>query len=410
MTNIGIDTFRVLDGAALDESTRRVEVHVHHPYVSTTFNANDEIRIPVQQQDAYILPHLSCIYIEGRFITGGGGGGDDGGGILTNNALSFLLDDVRYEINGVEVDRTKNVGITSTMKGIVSLNENEVRALENAGWTTSGDGPAHVLDENGNFNVCIPAKILLGFLEDYHKVLLNVRHELILNRAKNDRNAIRGGNANTRIELSKIHWRVPYVYPSDLERLNLLKILENENTLQMCFRSWELYEYPLLPQATKQTWAVKTTTQLEKPRYVLVAFQTSRKGNQAVDSSLFDHCNLTNIKLYLNSESFPYENLNVDFATNKYALLYEMYENFQCSYYGKVNEPLYGREQFKNRAPIVVIDASKQTESVKSGPVDIRLEFESNDNFPPNTTAYCLILHDRIVEYTPSNGSIKRLV
>jgi len=32
--------------------------------------------------------------------------------------------------------------------------------------------------------------------------------------------------------------------------------------------------------------------------------------------------------------------------------------------------------------------------------VDVRLEFESFENFPSGTTAYCLILHDRIVDYS----------
>ncbi|XP_018368245.1 PREDICTED: matrix metalloproteinase-14-like [Trachymyrmex cornetzi] len=36
----------------------------------------------------------------------------------------------------------------------------------------------------------------------------------------------------------------------------------------MCFRSWDLYEFPQLQSTTKHSWAVKTTSQLEKPRYL----------------------------------------------------------------------------------------------------------------------------------------------
>lgn len=393
-----MNTLRVLDGVVLDESIRRVEIHAHQPYVSTTFGNNDEIRIPIQQQDLYVVPHESWIYVEGAFTKG-----EDGA--LTNNAISYLFDELRYEINGVEVDRVKNVGITSTLKMVVSLTESEMKALENAMCTSSGDKIADV----GNFSACLPLKLLLGFAEDYAKLVMNVRHELVLTRSKNDTNAFTGG-ATTAINLTKVQWMVPYVYPSDLERLRLLKIVETDHPLTMCFRSWELYEYPLLPQTTKQTWPVKTTTQLEKPRYVIVAFQTDRKSQLNKDASKFDHCNLTNIKLYLNSDCYPYDNLNLNFTTNKYALLYGMYEKFQNSYYGKLNEPLYGVKKFKEQAPVVVIDASKQMETLKSGPVDVRLEFESSANFPANTTAYCLILHDRVVEYTPSNGNVKKVV
>lgn len=87
-----------------------------------------------------------------------------------------------------------------------------------------------------------------------------------------------------------------------------------------------------------------------------------------------------------------------------------MYTNFQTSYYGKEAEPLLNKEDFLNYAPLVVIDCSKQNDSLKSGPVDIRLEFEAKNNFPAGTSAYCLILHDRIVEYNPISGGVKKLV
>ena len=56
-----------------------------------------------------------------------------------------------------------------------------------------------------------------------------------------------------------------------------------------------------------------------------------------------------------------------------------------------------------------MIDCSKQNESLKSAPVVIRLEFEAKDNFPTGTSAYCLILHDRIVQYSPVSGEEQKL-
>jgi len=41
--------------------------------------------------------------------------------------------------------------------------------------------------------------------------------------------------------------------------------------LLMVFRSWDLYEFSLLQSTTKYLWAIKTITQLEKPRYVIFA-------------------------------------------------------------------------------------------------------------------------------------------
>ena len=47
---------------------------------------------------------------------------------------------------------------------------------------------------------------------------------------------------------------------------------------------------------------------------------------------------------------------------------------------------------------------------MKSGLVDIRLEFEAKENFPAQTAAYCLILHDRVIEYKPISDEIKKLI
>jgi len=43
------------------------------------------------------------------------------------------------------------------------------------------------------------------------------------------------------------------------------------------------------------------------------------------DVRIFDNCNLNNVKLYLNSEFYAYDDLNVDFGKNRYAILFDMH-------------------------------------------------------------------------------------
>jgi len=109
---------------------------------------------------------------------------------------------------------------------------------------------------------------------------------------------------------------MPHVMLNEVNKLSMLRVLESERFLSMSFRSWNLYEYPLLQSTTKYLWAVKTMTQLEKPRFVIFALQTGRKNIMSQDSNIFDHCLLNNVKLYLNSEFYPYDNLNLDFDKN----------------------------------------------------------------------------------------------
>ena len=176
----------------------------------------------------------------------------------------------------------------------------------------------------------------------------------------------------------------------------------------MSFRSWELYEYPRLSTATKHVWNVKTSNQLEKPRYVILGFQTNVQNSRTGNASQFRHCNISNAKLFLNSQYYPYCNLNLDFENNKYALVRDMFLNFQSTYYGnRKPKSLISRNDFKSECPLIIFDCSYQNEATKLGPFDVRLEFDCSANIPENNTAYCLIIQDRLVEYKPIEGDVR---
>ncbi|XP_018309945.1 uncharacterized protein, partial [Mycetomoellerius zeteki] len=305
-----------------------------------------------------------------------------------------MFDEIRYELNGVEIDRNRNVGITSTLKNYVSLMYDKSLIALNAGWNTRSD------TEEGHFNFCVPLSMLLGFCEDYKRLIANVRHELILIRARNDNNCLMGNSAmEPEVELFKVQWRMPHVTLNEMNKLSMLRALESGRYLSLSFRSWDLYEYPLLQNTTKHSWAVTTATQLEKPRYVIFALQsTGRKNVMSENGSVFDDCNLSNVKLYLNSTFYPYDDLNLDFDKKRYAVLFDMYARFRRAYYGiDCFETLLNVLLFINEGTFVVIDCSRQNESVKSATVDVRIEFDCKENVPANTTAYCLIIHDRVV-------------
>lgn len=395
------DILNITNGVEYDDTITKIEYHTYSPFLAS-FNNSDEIRISIQHQDLNILPCESFICIEGKFVKA-----DDTVSTtakLVNNCICQLLEEVRYELNGLEIDKNRDVGNTSTLKNYISLNENESKMLLNAGWSPENNIQHH----NGNFNFCIPLKMLLGFAEDYKKIIVKAKHELILIRSRTDLNAIISSTDDIKFKIGKIQWKVPHVMISDEQKLALYKYIESGSSIQISFRSWDMHEYPILPTTTHHVWTVKTSTQLEKPRFIIFAMQTNRTNKKEKDASKFDHCNLSDIKLFLNSESFPYDQLNLDIPSNKYALLYDMYAKFQQSYYAKQNQPLLTTEQFKNMAPITVLDCSHQAENIKNGPVDVRLEFKCLQNIPDNTSAFCLILHDRVVEYNPITNEVKK--
>ena len=70
--------------------------------------------------------------------------------VLENNYIAFMFNEIGYELNGVEIDRNRNVGITSTIKNYVSLTYDKSLIALNAGWNTRSD------TKKGHFNFCIP--------------------------------------------------------------------------------------------------------------------------------------------------------------------------------------------------------------------------------------------------------------
>lgn len=399
-----MNILNVLESPVSDNTIESFELHSYKPYV-TSFDKNDEIRIPINQQDLYILPSASTLYLEGRVKIYNS---ETKARVETinfvNNPILFLFQEIRYELNGIEIDKIKNPGITTTMKSYLSMTESESKTAKVWGWSVNGSS----IQNSGIFSVSIPLDKILGFAEDYRKIIMNCKHELVLLRSNT--NALKLGDKEIldNIIINKIVWRVPHVKVSDRERVGLLKNFERDRAITLTFRNWDLYEYPLLPKTRKHTWSIKTSSQTEKPRYIIVGLQTDRKQNAKSSMSEFDHCFLTEVKVFLNSVYFPYENLNVSFSDQKVSLLYEQYCRFQQSYYGRRAEPLLSLKEFKDIAPIFVIDCCRQQESLK-GSVDVRLEIEAGQDIPDKTSAYCLILNDCIFEYRPLSNIVRKI-
>lgn len=400
-------------GAVSDNSITSVQYHAYNPY-TTSFRCGDEIRIAIQQQELYVLPHDSYIYIEGNVLVEPAENATAEQRVaphLVNNAAAFLFDEIRYELNGVQIDLCKNVGITSLLKGYASFQPMDMYKLSTATWNINSNTRA----EARTFNFCIPLKTILGFVEDYRNIIMNAKHELILIRSRNDVNVFFGANNIASINIRKIQWRIPHVQVSDIEKVQLLKFIDRKQPIQLPFRSWELYEYPALPITDKHVWTVKTSTQLHTPRYLIIGFQTDRNNIIAANKSNFDHCALRDVKVYLNSEAYPYENLNLNFANSEYAILYAMYLQFQESYYherakDQCYAPLLTFDEYRTIAPLIVIDCSRQNESLKKSMVDICIHFQMNANVAVGTTAYCLIIHDNLVTYNPYTNAVNRVI
>lgn len=407
-----MDMLNVTEKLKTNNSIVSYEFRTHQPFGSSSFDNNDEIRINVPEIDNYTVPGESYLYVEGS-VKKAENNEVSATAKLVNNPVAFMFSDIRYLLNGVKVDSVRNLGVTSSMKGYFSFTKNEITKLENAGWAQNAES-CNALDDKGNFSLSVPLRTLLGFAEDYKKIVLNARQELILIRNNDDNDVIIQPEASKdekiKLVIDKVIWRVPHVTVGLREQLSLTKLTEKNIDIPIPFRSWEIHEYPSLPQTTKQTWAVKTSTQLETPRFIIIGFQNQRKGDVTKSMSKFDNIKLTNLSVYLNGIRYPYDNLNVDYTNNHFAILYDMYSRFQQSYYRQESEPMFSPTEYLQVAPLVGIDCTYQADSIHKSAVEIKVEFVTKEAVPAGTSAYCLILHDKAYNYAPLTKVVKELL
>lgn len=389
-----------------ENSIISLQEHTYKPYGSPTFKNSDEIRIPVHFQDIILDVSESYIYLEGTFkskdVTKKC--------YLSNNALAFLFDEIRYEMGGEQVAIVRKPGITTTLKTVASFGMQQNNSLMVCGWGLNESNQALVDGTSHVFSGKLPLKYLMGFAEDYTKGIFNVKQELILIMARNFTNCY-VGEVEADINIDKIEWKIRHIIPDDRQKLKIMSRMNkgaNSTNIPMAYRKWDLYELPALRQTSSDVWALRTSTSLEKPRYLIIGFQNSTYcDNKAKDATQFTSANISDIRVYLNSTVYPYERWNLDFGKKLYATAYYTYENFQSSYYGReMVDPMLNFTEYPNN-PIFIVDCSHQPEAIKSSTVDVKLEFETrNSKFPKDTKVYALVIHDSFLSYNILNGSV----
>jgi len=97
-----------------------------------------------------------------------------------------------------------------------------------------------------------------------------------------------------------------------------------------------------------------------------VTFQTDKSGDQQHNPSIFDHCNLTNMFVMLNSRRYPeidYDDTN--FTQKKCSRLYGDAAAFRSKFYNVeelISSPNMTPEDYKESFPMLVFDVSKQSQ------------------------------------------------
>ena len=196
-----------------------------------------------------------------------------------------------------------------------------------------------------------------------------------------------------------------------MRRVTLYKVIESKVDVPFSFRSRQC-DTIAVPVSNTFSWRLSARTSSERPRYVIVGFQDNKDGDQERNPAVFNHCNLKNIYVTLNSERYPAVDYDLDFPNNKYSRAFRDAAKFDNSLYGVseiMTQPNLTALNYKSICPLFVFDVRKQAERLKSTVLDVQIKATFNSNVNAGTKAFAVILSDKLLRIK-SDGSQMNVV
>ena len=291
----------------VDDSIQSYKRFAYLPISGTNLNNANPIVIRVENSDNYFRPCDSEIEFEGKVVKTNGTDYTKAEAKLTliNNGLMYLFDNIKYELSSTEIESVYQPGQATTMFGLLTknLNFNDSGGLNSLWLPDDDDGTAKTDNggyetrrkllfsnnvvavaaedpNSGSFRFSVKLEDIFGFATDYRRVMYGFVHTLTLVRNVNHNDAMFGeaDAAAGKVEFSKISWILPNVEPSQVANYELVKLINEQHTLSIDFRVRQCLT-TVVPKSDTFLWRLGIRTSPEKPRFLILGFQTDREGS-----------------------------------------------------------------------------------------------------------------------------------
>jgi len=416
-----MDILNITQKPQINESIERYEYHSYEPITGTDLNRPGEIRIAIETQDLFTHPSESYLLFDGKLVKNTDDAAYANADIITlpNNAIMHLFNNIKYQISSQEIESLFHPGQATTTLGLLKFLDDfqKITGLnqmwhkesgtdasiagnnQNDGFLTRHSYIIQKPDPKGTFSFRVPLKHVFGFCDDYDKADYGFKHQLTLKR-KGDNDAVfRAAAADTgKVVLSKLFWYMPHVAPNLQEKLALSKKIESKSSLPVGYRMIQC-ESISVQQTRNFTWQLSAESHVEKPRWIIVAFQTDKSRDQRHNPSIFDHCNLTNMFVMLNSRRYPevdYDDTN--FIQQVFSRFYGDAAAFRTKLYDVeelISSPNITPSDYKELFPMFVFNVTKQSEKLKNSVTDIQITAQFSANVPANTETFAVVISDK---------------
>jgi hypothetical protein len=434
-----------------DESLSSMDYYEYTPQTQANNNTVGlQISMIINNQDIYALPSKSYISIKGQLRKAGNNNAYAAGDEITliNNAMMYLFSGVKYELGNTTIETINYPGQTTSMLGYLSYpddfstssglsccwSKDTNNSADSSRYAASVAAPAagYIPEDSPNYNQgfatrkgfifsstplgCfefhIPLTHIFGFAE-YKKVIYGMKHTLTLTRGSDTAAVYRNATAvDGKVDISNISWHMPQIQMTPEYLTGMRRLIEQKVTVPLAFRA-RTCEQTMLTQTLNYTWRLSVTGGVEKPRWIIIGFQTDKVDTQQQNPAVFNNLHLKNAYVTLNSERYPKNDMIMtNFNRNEYMKLYSMFDDFKKDYHGidslvggtQVNVPAY-----TSLFPIIVFDVRRQNETLKTAVMDIQVKFEFGEAVPANTTAYSVIISDRFYKLSSDGKNLSVL-
>ena len=419
---------RITDPILKDDSIDKYEEIAYEHIAGSNLNApGQDIRLTIETQDIFTHPSESYLIIEGQLVRSDNGDAYNNNEVitLTNNGIMHLFKRIRYDLSGQEIENIMNVGQATTMLGLLKYPDDFSKSKglnqlwykdttlnadnNNTGFSIRRNHIIANADPVGTFSFKIPLKHILGFCEDYDKIVYGLKHNLTLTR-NNDNDAIfktpnRAGGLDVvidgRVRLDKISWFMPHVTPADKYRMELYKIIERKEKIPVGYRMIQC-DSATVPNTREFSWRLSVKSSPEVPRFIIIGFQSNKIGDQKQNPSIFNDLSVTNIYIMLNSMRYPTVDYNISFDKQIFSRVYGDAADFRSKFFNMdelVSNPNINPSDYRLLYPLFLFDVSKQSEKLKYSTTDIQVKVNFNVNPPVGTQVYGVIISDRLVNF-----------
>ena len=280
----------------------------------------------------------------------------------------------------------------------------------------------------GRFSFNIPLSYIFSFCDDYRKVIFNAKHQLQLQKIDTTGDAAIFKDifvGRGKIVLSSLRWYMPNIIPSNAMKAVMYKQIKEKIPVPIGFMNKKCDIFNNLNGLSTYTAQITYSGGIEKPRYLVAAFQTldllsgaspnALNDPQNINYSIFNGTNLNGnsyamidvsyIKVQIGSNIVNVLDLTPNnFSLNQIARWYNEFKKFKMSYMSNFEEDdMLTLNEFRNLYRLYVIDISKQTESITVNSVpNVSLEFQFNGALPNanqcQITLYVVSFFDRVLE------------